>query len=164
MCSIRHFARIDSENLIRFLEQCLPESGRTPDLNGRHKIYLNVEHYFEHFWILSDREGIIGTSALKKIDDKCCELKSLYLFKRYQRRGLGRKLLDTAIDEAKRTGYREMYLDTLSTSERAIRLYEKAGFKVTEQYNENDAADIFMVLDLDQFERNLVRNERRTMG
>lgn len=28
-----------------------------------------------------------------------------------------------------------------------------------EKYNENDAADIFMVLDLDQFERNLVRNE-----
>ena len=55
--------------------------------------------------------------------------------------------MDTAIDEAKRTGYREMYLDTLSTGERAIRLYEKAGFKVTEQYNENDAADIFMVLD-----------------
>ena len=56
MCSIRHFVRKDSENLIRFLGQCLPESGRTLDLNGRHKIYLNVEHYVEHFWILSHAE------------------------------------------------------------------------------------------------------------
>ena len=57
--------------------------------------------------------------------------------------------MDTVLQKARRDGYREMYLDTLSTSKRAVRLYEKAGFKRTEKYNDNDAADIFMVLRLD---------------
>lgn len=42
------------------------------------------------------------------------------------------------------------YLDTLSSSKRALALYEKAGFVITERYNENRAADIFMVLKLDR--------------
>lgn len=41
-----------------------------------------------------------------------------------------------------------MYLDTLSSSTRAITLYEKAGFVITERYNENRDADIFMVLEI----------------
>ena len=56
-------------------------------------------------------------------------------------------LLKTVIEEAARSGYREMYLDTLSTSARALILYEKAGFVRTERYNENYDADIFMVLN-----------------
>ena len=91
----------------------------------------------------------IGTAGLKKLDSGRCELKALYLLEKYYGKGLGRRLLDTVLQKARRDGYREMYLDTLSTSKRAVRLYEKAGFKRTEKYNDNDAADIFMVLRLD---------------
>ena len=42
------------------------------------------------------------------------------------------------------------YLDTLSSSKRAVHLYEKAGFEQTERYNDNYTADIFMVLNLDK--------------
>lgn len=93
-------------------------------------------------------DGIIRERQAAKKDEHCCELKSLYLYKRFQGRGLGRNLLETVIAEAKRTGYREMYLDTLSTSTRAITLYEKAGFAITERYNENRDADLFMVLEI----------------
>lgn len=64
--------------------------------------------------------------------------------------GLGRMLLETAINEAKKQGYCELFFDTLSTSEKAIRLYKKAGFIMTERYNENEFADVFMVLKLKQ--------------
>ena len=97
-----------------------------------------------------DGEEIIGTAALKRMDEHRCELKSLYLYKRFQERGLGRMLLKTVIEEASRSGYREMYLDTLSTSARALTLYEKAGFVRTERYNENYDADIFMILEIGQ--------------
>lgn len=59
---------------------------------------------------------------------------------------MGRLLLNTAIQEAKR----ETYLDTLSSSKRAVRLYERAGFERTERYNDNYTADIFMALRLDE--------------
>ena len=65
----------------------------------------------------------------------------------------------------------QKYLDTLSSSKRAVHLYEKAGFEQTERYNDNYTADhlyekagfeqteryndnytadIFMVLNLDK--------------
>ncbi len=71
---------------------------------------------------------MIGTAALKKLDSDKCELKSLYLLEQYHKKGLGQLLLNTAIQEAKQNGYGEMYLDTLSSSKRAVRLYERAGF------------------------------------
>ena len=150
MYLIQKFNDQYTEKLISFLRRCLPESGRKLDLDQKHKSYLDVQHCFDAFWIMLDREEIIGTAALKRMDECRCELKSLYLYERFQGRGLGRKLLETVIEEAARSGYREMYLDTLSTSARALTLYEKAGFVRTERYNENYDADIFMVLELGQ--------------
>ena len=63
---------------------------------------------------------------------------------------MGRLLLNTAIQEAKRNGYGEIYLDTLSSSKRAVRLYERVGFERAERYNDNYTDDIFMVLRLDE--------------
>ncbi len=148
MYPIQRFDDKYTEKLISFLERCLPESGRKLDLDEKHKSYLDVRHYFEEFWIMLDGEEIIGTAALKRMDERRCELKSLYLYRGFQGRGLGRKLLETALKTAEDSGYREMYLDTLSTSRRALALYEKAGFIQTERYNENHDADIFMVLKI----------------
>jgi len=41
-----------------------------------------------------------------------------------------------------------MYLDSLSTSIRALALYRYAGFKDTEKYNDNIRSDVFMVMNL----------------
>lgn len=150
MYPIQKFNDQYTEKVISFLRCCLPESGRKLDLDQKHKSYLDVQHCFDSFWIMLDGEEIIGTAALKRMDECRCELKSLYLYERFQGRGLGRKLLETVIEEAAQSGYREMYLDTLSTSARALTLYEKTGFVRTERYNENYDADIFMVLKLGQ--------------
>ena len=150
MYPIQKFNDQYTEKVISFLRCCLHESGRKLDLDQKHKSYLDVQHCFDSFWIMLDGEEIIGTAALKRMDECRCELKSLYLYERFQGRGLGRMLLKTVIEEAARSGYREMYLDTLSTSARALILYEKAGFVRTERYNKNYDADIFMVLKLGQ--------------
>ena len=150
MYPIQKFNDQYTEKVISFLRCCLPESGRKLDLDQKDKSYLEVQHCFDSFWIMLDGEEIIGTAALKRMDERRCELKSLYLYERFQGRGLGRMLLKTVIEEAVRSGYREMYLDTLSTSARALILYEKAGFVRTERYNKNYDADIFMVLKLGQ--------------
>ena len=155
MFYVQRFQKKYSKSAIRFLKQGLPESGRTLDLDGRHKIYGDIDRYFECFWLLFDKKMIVGTVALKKIDNTRCELKALYLLELYllenfQEMGLGRMLLETSINEAKKQGYCELFFDTLSTSEKAIRLYKKAGFIMTERYNENEFADVFMVLKLKQ--------------
>ena len=144
MFSIKKYSRQYNHCLLQFLEKCLPQSGRSLELTGRHKIYCNIDEVFEYFWCLFDEEEMIGTVALKKINDEHCELKSLYLFEQYHKKGLGYQLL-----KAQQDRYKEMYLDTLSSSTKAISLYEKMGFTRIERYNTNYAADIFMVLKLD---------------
>ncbi len=134
--------------LIEFLQQCLPESGRILDLSGRHEFYQDIENYFSAFWCMFDNDRIVGTVAVKELDKKRCELKSLYLLESYHGKGLGQCLLRKAVDFAKESGYEKIYLDSLSTSKKALALYYKAGFVQTEQYNQNEFADIFMVLDL----------------
>ena len=148
MIYIREYHRKDKDGLFRFLEKCLPQSGRILELDGRHNMYCKMEEYFDQFWCLFDGEKIIGTAALKKLDEKRCELKSLYLLEEYHQLGWGRQLLKTALLKAERDDYKEMYLDTLSTSKKAISLYEKMGFTRIERYNDNDKADVFMVLKL----------------
>lgn len=147
--TIRKYQKTDRDGLLHFLQKCLPESGRALELDGRHKMYRNIEDFFEKFWYLLDGDSIIGTVALKKLDEEKCELKTLFLLQKNHGRKLGLWLLKTAISEAKDSGYKAMYLDTLSTSQKAISLYEKMGLVLTERYNSNDRADVFMVYYLE---------------
>ena len=151
MFMIRKYEAQYQNRLFQDLEICLPQSGRKLEPNGRHKMYNNVPGYFEHFWCLFDGEDMIGTAALKKLDSGRCELKALYLLEKYHKKGLGRRLLNTAIQKAQQDGYEEMYLDTLSSSKKVIRIYEKKGFVKTERYNDNYMAEIFMILKLGRF-------------
>lgn len=148
MFFIKKYEKMYEYPLIDFLQQCLPESNRKLDLDGRHRFYQDIENYFEAFWCMFYDEKIIGTVAVKTLENNMCELKSLYLFERYHGRGLGRRLLTQAIDFARGNRYEKMYLDSLSSSEKALGLYRKVGFIETERYNQNEFADIFMVLDL----------------
>ena len=79
--------------LFAFLEQCLPESGRALDIQGRHSFYLDIENHFLAFWCMFDAENIIGAVAVRKMDGESCELKSLYLLEQYHGRGYGRKMI-----------------------------------------------------------------------
>lgn len=93
---------------------------------------------------MCDGTKLIGTVGIRRLDDKNCELKALYLYNRYHGQGFGYRLLSTALEEAKKSGFDAMYLDTISTSERAIRLYKAVGFTEIEQYKETIRSDVFM--------------------
>lgn len=134
--------------LIEFLEKCLPESQRVLDINGRHSYYLDIRNHFKKFWCMFDGKNIIGVVAVSELNTMDCELKSLYLLERYHGMGHGKRLLLKAVDYAKEYGYNKMYLDSLSTSKKAIALYRRTGFVDTEKYNSSVRSDVFMVLDL----------------
>ena len=104
--------------------------------------------FFVVFYCLFDQDKLIGTVALKKLDENTVELKAMYLDRSYRGKGLGRRLMDKIVDEAKRLGYKSIVLDSMSQYKDALRLYERTGFKNTERYNDNLFADVFMKLDL----------------
>lgn len=87
--------------LTDFLEQRLPESSRTLDINGRHSCYKDTEKHFKTFLCMFDGENIIGTAAVTKLNGKSCDLKSLYLPDWYHGTWYGKCLLREAIACAK---------------------------------------------------------------
>lgn len=136
------------QKVFDFTDKCFDELGKKFDPSGRHYFYNDIENYFVVFYCLLYQDRLIGTAALKIIDEFTVELKAMYLDQEYRGQGLGRKLMGKVISEAKSLGYKCIVLDSMSQYKSALKLYEKTGFKNTERYNDNMYADVFMRLDL----------------
>lgn len=131
-----------------FTDKCFTELGKKFEPQGRHYFYNNIPEAFEVFYCLVDRGDVIGTVALKKIDERTVELKALYLHKEYRGQGLGSLLMSVSVNEAKTRGFKRIMLDSMLKYEDALRLYEKFGFEKIDRYNDNQMADVFMKMDL----------------
>ena len=148
---IRMYKKDDLEQLMAFMEACLPESGRCFEPNGAHKVMLHVDDNFEAFICAFEQKTgrIIGTCAYRPLKEDACELKCVYLYKEYHGQGIGTRMSKQIMAYAKEKGYKEMYLDTIKeTSQRAIAMYKRLGFVQTEQYHESKRADLFMKCSL----------------
>lgn len=83
-------------------------------------------------YLVAETQGpdgkIIGTMALKKIDNKTVRLKRMYVRPEYRRRGIGQKMLNQIVKFAKERGYKKMLLHTYPTMKNAHRFYKKNNF------------------------------------
>ncbi|WP_257458901.1 GNAT family N-acetyltransferase [Archangium lipolyticum] len=82
----------------------------------------------------SDAAGCVG---IRGLEQGACEMKRLYIRPAYRSHGLGRRLVEAALEQARAIGYSAMYLDTLPEMESAIRLYQALGFERTAPYYDN---------------------------
>jgi ribosomal protein S18 acetylase RimI-like enzyme len=91
-------------------------------------------------------------------------MKRLYVSPEGQGFGLGKRLVDAIVKEAKVIGYREMRLDTLPSMAGAIALYRKLGFEPIEPYYDTPViGTIFMRRSLlDRSEQEVAREPDRT--
>lgn len=76
-----------------------------------------------------------GFARLKgtNVNEGVCEFQKFYFTEKIQGKGLGKKLLSCLVDRARNAGYRVAYLETHHKMEKAIKLYEKHGFKYLEK-------------------------------
>ena len=101
--------------------------------------------------LLAECEGqSVGCVALHRLAPHICEMKRLYLRPRYRQKGLGRKLAEAVINEARIVGYKRMRLDTVEPMMKAaVQLYRALGFREIAAYRPNPIQGaMYMELDL----------------
>jgi N-acetylglutamate synthase-like GNAT family acetyltransferase len=89
------------------------------------------------FIIAEENNTIIGCIGIKKLDTAICEMKRLFVDDKYKGKGIGKKLVEKIIEEAKSKHYEKMRLDTLDFMQSALNLYYKNGFYEIEPYYDN---------------------------
>ena len=94
-------------------------------------------------------DDVAGCVGLRPFDDERGEMKRLYLRPRFRGTGLGRRLAEAVIAEARAAGYRSLVLDSLATMQAARGLYDSLGFRAIPAYYDNPLPGVlYAALDL----------------
>ena len=91
-------------------------------------------------FLARDGDAVAGTVAMRPVGDPAdgrSEMKRLFVRERWRGCGLGRRLAERIVAQARDSGYRSMVLDTLPKLAGARALYESMGFRETAPYYEN---------------------------
>jgi ribosomal protein S18 acetylase RimI-like enzyme len=77
---------------------------------------------------LTDKH-VAGVIAFRPTDDQdTCEMKRLFVHPTSRGQGVGRALIEKLVEEARKSGYRSMRLETLHAMKKAQTLYNSFGF------------------------------------
>jgi ribosomal protein S18 acetylase RimI-like enzyme len=92
---------------------------------------------------------LAGSVALRRHDASSAEMKRLYLRPEFHGLGLGKRMAQHIVEDARQAGYARILLDTLPSMHAAQSMYEKLGFVETEAYVFNPVAGVrYLALEL----------------
>lgn len=92
-------------------------------------------------WVAGEPAGCCALRPLDSVDyANACEMKRLYVRPQFRGMGLGRRLVETVLDQARAAGFACVLLDTLDDMEAARALYDELGFEDIAPYYYNPIA------------------------
>jgi putative acetyltransferase len=103
-------------------------------------------------WSAWDGDVLLGCGALRALGPQSGEIKAMRTDEAHRRKGVGSRILEHMIGEARRRGYRRLYLETGAMPEFAAgrALYTRYGFESRGPFGDykDDPNSVFMVKEL----------------
>ena len=134
---IRQIRPTDNSALANIIRSTLAEFGA----NHPGTVYYDesTDHLYELFqqpgsvyFVAESGDKILGGGGIfpsAGLDADTCELVKMYLLPEGRGRGLGKLLIEKALEFAQNTGYKKVYIETMPELKKAMSVYEKFGFK-----------------------------------
>ncbi|MBY0573789.1 MAG: GNAT family N-acetyltransferase, partial [Undibacterium sp.] len=94
-------------------------------------LYEHYQREVGHYFVVElDGEIVAGAgfAALAGADAGVCELQKMYMLSNARGLGLGKRLIQLCIAQAKKSAYTQCYLETMPEMLAAQSLYQKMGF------------------------------------
>lgn len=103
-----------------------------------------------NLWLaIDENDNVIATSAIQVNNEKNeAKLVRVYLNKEYRGTGIATEMLNMAIDFVKSINFNRIILGTYKKLERAVKFYEKNGFKEISRDNTDDEFAKYYALEL----------------
>ena len=144
---------LTGDQIIALLEEHLADMQEASPPESKHALDLeDLKSSDVRFWTIWDNEALAGCGAYQKLGDTHAEIKSMRTAVNYKNKGVASQLLNHLIDDAKRSGYQKLSLETGSMDyfKPARALYEKHGFNYCPPFSDyvEDPNSQFMSLDL----------------
>ncbi|MEH0156542.1 GNAT family N-acetyltransferase [Limibacter armeniacum] len=124
----------DTQAICHVVTTVLLEYNLKPDFNSTDQDLLDIPAFYlnnnGYFGIIRNLDcKVVGTFGLFAISEDICEVRKMYLLPEARKMGLGQKMLQILLDEAKKRHFKKVQLETASVLKEAIGLYKKFGFK-----------------------------------
>ena len=150
---IREATGGDADAIRSVVRETLAEFGFPVESSGTDSDLDDVPRSYQSrggaFRVIEDDGGaIVGCGGLYPTDRSVVELRKMYFRPSIRGQGLGRRLLDDLIAEAKRRRFDRIELETASNLSAAIALYQRAGFVETNGPKHSCRCDRTFALDL----------------
>lgn len=157
--SIRTIQPADNQPLARIVRSALAEFGA----NKPGTVYYDAttDALYELFqtpgsiyYVAVMNNTVIGGAGIfpsPGLPPDTCELVKMYLAAEARGKGTGKALIDKALQFARETGYKKVYIETMPELRKAMSVYEKFGFRYLDGpmgQTGHFGCDVWMLLEL----------------
>jgi putative acetyltransferase len=158
--TIRPIAPHDNAVLARIIRASLAEFGANklgtvyfdPTTDALFELFREPGSYYFVAETPAELLGGAGIYPSPGLPEGTCELVKMYLRPEARGQGLGRQLISQCLETAREAGYRQVYLETMPELAKAVKTYERFGFRYLNGPMGDTGhfgCDVWMLLDID---------------